>query len=109
MSQRISSPVSATPSRLPRIRSTAAYAGAGRAAPGGSAIVVARGGQIRLGEGRWQQPGELAGPGVGVDQQAQATRLEQELPAPPAWEEALAVSGHHAHPGQRAPAGRVQL
>src|SRR5262247_1797673 len=87
MSQRISSPVSATPSRLARIRSTAAYAGAG---PAGSVIAIARGGQVGLGERRWQQPAELDGPGVGVHQQAQAARLEQELPAAPAGEEPLA-------------------
>ena len=88
MSQRISSPVSYTPSRLARIRSTAAYAaraagpaaldaaGAGRA---GSPIAVTGRGQVGPGERRRQQPAELDGPGVGVHQQAQAARLEQFL------------------------------
>src|SRR5215472_17657918 len=107
MSQRISSPVSSTPSRLARIRSTAWYAARPGAAAGraGSAIVAARAGQVGPGERRRQQTAELGGPGVGVDQQAGAARFEQELAAAPAGEEALAVPGDHAHRGQRAAAG----
>ena len=48
------------------------------------------------------------GPRAGVHQQAQAARLQQELPAAPAGEEVLAVPGDHAHRGQRAAARRVQ-
>src|SRR5436309_15989520 len=99
MSQRISSPVSATPSRLARIRSTAAYAtppgwpawlGAAAAGRAGSAIAITGRRQVGLGERRRQQAPELGGPGVGVHQQARAARLEQELPAAPAGGEALA-------------------
>src|SRR5690242_5339642 len=100
MSQRISSPVSAAPSRLARIRYTAAYAGAAPPGPAGSVIAVARGCQVGLGERRRQQLAELDGPGVGVHQQARPARLEQELPATPAGEEMLAVPGDHAHRGQ---------
>src|SRR5215475_12612223 len=103
MSQRISSPVSSAPSRLARIRSTAAYA-APAAVPeaavvvrAGSPIAVTGRGQVGLGERRRQQAPELGGPGVGVHQQAGAARLEQELAAAPAWQEARAVPGDHAH------------
>src|SRR5436309_534600 len=81
MSQRISSPVSSAPSRLARIRSTAAYAagtarpdapdaaGAGRA---GSPIAVTGRGQVSPGERRRQQAAQLGRPGIGVQQQAGA-------------------------------------
>src|SRR6266567_4107529 len=92
----MSAPAISCPSRLARIRSTA------------SGTDVPPLGEVGTGEGVRQQGAELTRALVGVDQEPGAAGLEQQLPAPAAWDKRSAVSGNHADPDQPARAGRVQ-
>ena len=48
---------------------------------------------------------EFLRPGRGIDEQAGAARLQQQLTAPPARQQRLAVGGHHAHRDESGPGG----
>src|SRR5579859_8236185 len=105
MTQSISWPVSGTPSRLALITSTAAgTGGTGRAASATRAAAV---GQIGAGERGRQQPGQLGRPGGGVYEQAGPARLDEQLAAPAAGQQPLAVATYHADRGQGAAAAEI--
>jgi hypothetical protein len=66
------------PSRLALIRSTTSGIG--------TFLIrdIATFGQVRTGKGVWQKAAKLAWTRIGVDQQARAARLKQQLTAPSA-------------------------